>query len=46
MIERGREEFSWAKLKETFGGRSYCPSCKKTLQAWQLLPLFGWLLQK
>lgn len=32
--------------RNTLGGRSYCPSCKKTLAWYELIPLFSFLFQR
>ncbi|MGB0720024.1 MAG: prepilin peptidase [Bdellovibrionales bacterium] len=43
-VPRGQ---SWASVKkEDKTHRSACPSCQKQLTAWDLIPLFSWLILK
>ena len=51
LIERWRDEYTWENLKAITFGRSYCPWCAKTckpkrLTSRQLIPIFGWLMQR
>ncbi|TSC60575.1 MAG: leader peptidase (prepilin peptidase) / N-methyltransferase [Parcubacteria group bacterium LiPW_15] len=32
--------------KQTMGGRSHCPRCKHILSAWELIPIFSFLVQR
>lgn len=31
-------------MKQSIGGRSHCPKCKKAIPAWANLPVLGWIL--